>query len=230
MMTVEQIKSFVQERQWEKASLEKEYNSQINVLNKLNTQYADLVEARRIVSEAARITQLQFKDFVENLVTMAIQTVFPEQQYKFVMEFDLKFNRSEISLLVQQGDKEPYVPEDEQGGGLLDILSFALRVVMWSLEKPRSRPVFVMDEPFRYCGILTPLAGNMMKEISVKLGIQNIIVTHEEALSDVADKLWKVKREKGGWSNVQIQGIEMPSESLTVIDTIHKTVIKRRRK
>jgi DNA repair exonuclease SbcCD ATPase subunit len=222
-MTVQQIQAFVQERKLQKQVLQKQLDNQSSNKQALQNRYDDLVEARRIISEAARSTQLQFQGFVESLVTMAIQTVFPEQQYRFVMEFDLKANRSEINLLVQQGEKEPYRPEDEQGGGLLDVLSFALRVVMWSLEKPRSRPVFVMDEPFRYCGKLTSLAGNMMKEISQKLGIQIIMVTHEDSLSEIADKSWLVKREKGGWSNVQAVGIQ------EVKQEENKSKLKRRK-
>lgn len=224
MMTVHHIQSFVQERKHQKAFLQKQLDEKTNSRESLLAKYNDLIEARRIISEAARVTQLQFKGFVENLVTMAIQTVFPEQQYKFVMDFDLKANRSEINLLVQQGEKEPYRPEDEQGGGLLDILSFALRVVMWALEKPRSRPVFVMDEPFRYCGKLTPLAGNMMKEISQRLGIQIIMVTHEDALSDIADRSWLVRREKGGWSIVTRM-----QEAVEVKQEENKSKLKRRK-
>lgn len=222
-MTVQQIQAFVQERKLQKQVLQKQLDNQSSNKQALQSRYDDLVEARRIISEAARSTQLQFQGFVESLVTMAIQTVFPEQQYRFVMEFDLKANRSEINLLVQQGEKEPYRPEDEQGGGLLDVLSFALRVVMWSLEKPRSRPVFVMDEPFRYCGKLTSLAGNMTKEISQKLGIQIIMVTHEDSLSEIADKSWLVRREKGGWSNVQVVGVQ------EVKQEENKSKLKRRK-
>lgn len=222
-MTVQQIQAFVQERKLQKQVLQKQLDNQLSNKQALQNRYDDLVEARRIISEAARSTQLQFQGFVESLVTMAIQTVFPEQQYRFVMEFDLRANRSEINLLVQQGEKEAYRPEDEQGGGLLDVLSFALRVVMWSLEKPRSRPVFVMDEPFRYCGKLTSLAGNMMKEISQKLGIQIIMVTHEDSLSEIADKSWLVRREKGGWSNVQAIGVQ------EVKQEENKSKLKRRK-
>lgn len=193
-------------------------------IDKCTKKYDVMVEARRIMAEASRRTQMQFKVFVETLVTMAIQTVFPTEGYRFVIEFDLKSNRNEINLLVQQNDKEPYRPEDEQGGGLLDIISFALRVVMWSLEKPRSRPVFIMDEPFRFCGALTPLAGNMMREISNKLNIQMIMVTHDLELKDIGDKCWIVQREKGGSSEVIEQGNVMAE----IIEK-PKTKIKRRK-
>ena len=80
-----------------------------------------------------------------------------------------------------------------------------------------------MDEPFRYCGKLTSLAGNMMKEISQKLGIQIIMVTHEDSLSEIADKSWLVRREKGGWSNVQAIGVQ------EVKQEENKSKLKRRK-
>lgn len=162
----------------------------------LQREITDLVEARTIISEASRITQQQFKLLVEELVTSAIQSVFTNKDYRFVMEFVLQNNRPQINLLVQDGDNEPYVPKDEQGGGLLDIISFALRVVLWSLEKPRSRNVLIMDEPFRWTGNLTESAANMMKEISKKLNLQIIMVTHDERLMEIADKSWVCKKEK----------------------------------
>ena len=112
------------------------------------------------------------------------------------MQFVLQNNRPQINLLVQDGENEPYIPKEEQGGGLLDIISFALRVVLWSLEKPRSRNILIMDEPFRWTGNLTELAANMMKEISKKLGLQIIMVTHDERLMEIADKSWLCKKEK----------------------------------
>jgi DNA repair exonuclease SbcCD ATPase subunit len=161
---------------------------------------SNMVEARNIIAEASRVTQEQYKEFVESLITLAIQSVFPEKDYKFIVDFVLQANTSQIFLMVQQGDKEPYLPKDEQGGCLLDIISFALRIVLWSLEKPRSRNVLIFDEPFRWTGALTERAANMMKEISGKLGIQIIMVTHDERLSEVADRSWHVARDKNGVS------------------------------
>lgn len=173
--------------------ISKEYKS-------AESEISNMVEARNIIAEASRITQEQFKEFVESLITLAIQSVFPDKDYKFIVDFVLQANRSQIFLMVQQGDKEPYLPEDEQGGCLLDIISFALRIVLWSLEKPRSRNVLIFDEPFRWTGALTEKAANMMKEISGKLDIQIIMVTHDERLSEVADRSWHVTRDKRGVS------------------------------
>jgi len=195
-MRLDQIREIVKKREVEQKLLSKQYDECKNKLESIGIEILDMVEARNIISEAARITQQQFKMLVEELVTTAIQAVFPNKDYKFIMQFVLQNNRPQINLLVQDGENEPYIPKEEQGGGLLDIISFALRVVLWSLEKPRSRNILIMDEPFRWTGNLTELAANMMKEISKKLGLQIIMVTHDERLMEIADKSWLCKKEK----------------------------------
>lgn len=219
-MTIQEINDFVKKRNTKYELLKEQLSLKKKEIESSNKLYTDLVESRLIISEASRATQMQFKEFVESLVTLAIQTVFPEEGYKFIVEFDLKANHSVINLLVQQGDKEPYVPEEEQGGALLDIISFALRIVLWSLEKPRSRNTLIFDEPFRWTGDLTPLAANMMREISKKLNIQIIMVTHDKRLKEISDKFWTVHREKGGESII---------DNLIEVKEEIKSKIKRRK-
>jgi DNA repair exonuclease SbcCD ATPase subunit len=202
-MTVNQIQTIVDRKKAQYDLLKRQLeiiDLDIAVGEQLVT---DMVEARNIISEASRVTQEQFKEYVEQLVTLAIQSVFVDEGYKFLVNFALQGNRSQINLLVQQGDKEAYVPEDEQGGGLLDIVSFALRIVLWGLETPKSRNTLIMDEPMKFCGALTERAAQMMKEISHKMGIQMIIVTHDDRLKEIADRSWEVSRVKGGISVVR---------------------------
>ena len=163
-MRLDQIREIVKKREVEQKLLLKQSNECKNKLESIGIEILDMVEARNIISEAARITQQQFKMLVEELVTTAIQAVFPNKDYKFVMQFVLQNNRPQINLLVQDGENEPYIPKEEQGGGLLDIISFALRVVLWSLEKPRSRNILIMDEPFRW--IYTDLLFNSVSVLS----------------------------------------------------------------
>lgn len=202
-MTVEEIKDIVSTKLVEFNHMSEELLSLEAECSDSEILIADMVEAKNVISEASRVTQMQFKEFVESLVTLAIQSVFPEKDYQFVVDFVLQSNRSMINLLVKQGDKEPYVPEEEQGGALLDVIGFALRVVMWSLEKPRSRNVFISDEPFRWTGAYTERVANMMKEICNRLDIQVIVVTHDERLSEIADRSWRVFRNAQGYSEVK---------------------------
>lgn len=175
-------------------------------INKLKRESEDLTEAKMLISEAVRLTQQQLKTTIEQLVTMAISEVFKGEGYQFVVDFTLQGNKPQMKLMVQKEDQEPLVPKDEQGGCLLDVISFALRVVFWSLQRKRSRNTFVMDEPFRWTGAYTENVAEMMKQVSKELGLQIIIVTHDERLKELGDRSWTVKTTSEGCSVVELFG------------------------
>jgi len=166
-------------------------------LDAIKKDYENLVKARWILTEVAKETQIRFKEKVESLTTMAIQSVF-DRPFRFVLEFERKRNKLECRPIVMEGDVE-YVPKDDMGGGIIDVISFALRVVLWSLQKPRSRNTLILDEPMKYVGKgdLLDRAGQMLREVSHSLGIQLILVTHEPQLADIADMAYMVEHVKG---------------------------------
>lgn len=212
-MDIENARRILNKRAAERELLQKQVLEISNRIGELSAEVDDHIEARNIVSGVAKLTQEGVKDYIETLVTTAIKAVFPRRDYKFLVQFDVKKNKTDVSLLVQEGDKEPYRPDEEQAGGIVDIISFALRVVMWSLQAERSRNILVLDEPFRFTGVLIGIAGQMLKEISQQLGIQIVMVTHSQELIDIADKAWEVEmvdgrsqvREIGGDSDVRLK-------------------------
>lgn len=91
-----------------------------------------------------------------------------------------------------QNDKE-IEPLESSGYGAVDIAAFALRVVSWSLQFPRTRNVIILDEPLRFLSTdKQEFASRMIKELSQRLGVQFIIVTHEDILTQYADKVFTV--------------------------------------
>lgn len=194
MNTVQGYRKWLEGQKTERAYLVQEIGLKKDSIEAGKTVVGRQVKARWVLGEVARLTQTAFKQDVENLVTMAIRSVM-DQPLEFCVDFEIKRNKSECFLRVKErAGGEPYVPKDEQGGGLADIISIALRVVFWSLQRPRSRNVFILDEPLRFIGKGEPLkrAGNFLKEISHRLGVQFIIVTHEPELAETADRAWYV--------------------------------------
>ena len=177
--------------------LEGELRSKSVNLLTIQEKYANLVKARWILTEVVKETQIRFKAKVESLTTMAIQSVF-DRPFKFVLEFERKRNKLECRPVVMEGESE-FVPKDDMGGGIIDVISFALRVVLWSLQQPRSRNTLILDEPMKYVGKgeLLDRAGQMLREVSHSLGIQLILVTHEPQLADIADIAYMVEHVKG---------------------------------
>jgi DNA repair exonuclease SbcCD ATPase subunit len=66
------------------------------------------------------------------------------------------------------------------------------------MSTPHSRNVIILDEPFRFLSEnYQEQAGNMLKEISQKLGIQFLIISHNSILASCADKTFTVQIKKG---------------------------------
>ena len=161
-----------------------------------SNKHANHIKARFVLVEVSKQTQERLKTVIEQLVNLCLNEVFPDRNFNFKADFQIKRNKMECEFLVEV-DGHEYSPKDDMGGSILDIISFALRTILWSFENPRSRNVIIMDEPFRFSGRLITKAVQMVKELSDKLGIQFIINTHSEELIDIADRSWHVTNIKG---------------------------------
>jgi hypothetical protein len=84
------------------------------------------------------------------------------------------------------------------GGGVADVISFLLRVVVLSLARPRLALVLVLDEPFRHVS-LEYLRGcaTLLRELNRTAGVQFILVTHKPDLLDAADVVYRTAVENG---------------------------------
>jgi len=164
----------------------------------LREDVARQIKARWAITEVAKQTQLRFKAKVETLVTSAIRSVF-DRPFSFQLEFERKRNKLECRPVISEGDKDVTNtyddPEYDVGGGLLDIISFAFRVVLLSLQKPPCRPVIILDEPLKNMGKMITLGGKVLREISHGLGIQLIIITHDDELIEIGDKVYQISHD-----------------------------------
>lgn len=169
----------------------------IKNLKQSENLYADLIKARWILAEVTKLTQERFKRRVESLITMVIRSVF-DRDFEFELIMERKRNKLECRPIIKENGNE-FDPKFDRGGGLIDVISFAFRLVLWSLEKPSSRNVFILDEPFRFIGkgAMLERAGVMLKELSEKLNFQVIMITHEKQLESIADKVFQVSYKDG---------------------------------
>ena len=142
-------------------------------------------KARIIIQTVAQETQKNLEYHLSDLVTSCLHAVFPDN-IKFVVNIEMRRGKTECDLLFEEFDKQ-YKPLEGSGFGPVDVASFALRVCFWSLKK--NRPVFILDEPFRNVSPdLQNKVSAMVKKLSDKLGIQIIMVSHQEEINVAADK------------------------------------------
>jgi len=157
--------------------------------------------AREIIREVALKTQEKLQYNISAVTTLALESVF-ENAYELVAEFVQRRNKTECDLYFKR-DVNKIDPLSASGGGAVDVAAFALRVASWSMENPKSRPVLLLDEPFKHLkGEVANLRVlEMIKSISKKLGIQIIMVSDEriprEDIIANADKVFETKIRKG---------------------------------
>ena len=153
-------------------------------------------KAREIIHIVGQKTQQQLQSQIGDIASLALEAVF-DDPYELAVEFVSRRNKTECDLyFVRDGNRVD--PLTASGVGAVDIAAFALRIASWSMTQPRTRNTIILDEPFRFLSEdYQEQAGMMLKEISQKLGIQFIIVTHEQTLTGAADKIFEVSIRKG---------------------------------
>lgn len=160
----------------------------------LETKTKDIEQARTIINEVAAMTQEELSFHVSGLVTLALQAVFGPG-YEMKMTFESKRGKTEARIKLCK-DGQEFDPIAESGGGVVDIMAFALRVSIWHLSTPSTRGVFVLDEPFRFVSAkYRPLVAEMIGLLSTKLRIQFLIVTHDPDMMEGADRVYRVSHD-----------------------------------
>lgn len=187
-----------------KISLEEKENKE-NKKDKLQKELDNLIKARYILSDVSKQTQQNIIVYFESLVTLALTSIF-NRNFHFLVGVDIKRNKSEVSFRIYEGllkDREKmleesWIPSQELGGGCLDIISLALKLIVWSLIGDL-RNTLLFDEPFRFLGegLLLRRTGEWIKKMSKELNLQLIINTHSSLLASLADKSFYVLQEDG---------------------------------
>jgi DNA repair ATPase RecN len=172
----------------------KQAERELREVNKVKSNYK---KAREVLLVVAATAQQTAKQKIETLVTAAIQAVY-DRDFVFKLKFEQKRNRSTARPVICEGEAE-YNAKEDLGGGMVDLVSFALRIVVWSMQHTMTRPTIILDEPMKFVGQgeLLGRAAAFIKNISQELGIQFILLTHEPQLAEIADKAWDVTHSNG---------------------------------
>ena len=150
--------------------------------------------ARAIIQKVAKETQRQLEYHISELVTLAMSGIFHDP-YEFIAEFREQRGKTECSMYFKRNGQK-VDPIYGGGGGPLDTASFALQPSIWSLKPTRN--IIGLDEPFKFLSRnLQPRASEMIKEISKRLKLQILMITHSPDLIKNADKVFKVLIKEG---------------------------------
>lgn len=195
-MNLKEIRVFIERKKGQKEEVESRLLELSETVTKTEKEIKCTEKAQAIIQKVAKDTQQELEYHISDIVSMALDTIFDED-YKFKINFIVKRNKTECELLFEK-DGELMNPLEDDAGGAVDIASFALRIALWTLQAPRSRNTIILDEPFRFLSRdLIPRAALLLKELSQRLNLQFLVVSHIEGLTEEADRVFHVKLKKG---------------------------------
>ena len=196
MSNIQSLRNHLEQQKGKKAQIQKSITTLKQSVKEDGRELLRHEQAREVIREVGLKTQQQLQIHIADITSSALEAIF-ENPYKLVAEFVQRRNKTECDLFFER-DGNRVDPLSASGVGAVDVASFALRVASWSMQCPQSRPTLILDEPLKFLSDnYQEKASIMLKEISQKLGIQFIIVTHEPILTACADKVFEVKIQKG---------------------------------
>ena len=157
-----------------------------NCLDDLQRSVSILDEAKTVIREIGAECQESAQRQIDNVVTRCLQAVFGENAYRFCLRFETKRGQTEASAVLLDENNNELSPTDAVGGGVLDVVAFALRLACLALMRPRPSQVLILDEPFRF--LSTQYRENtkeLLTELAQELQIQMIMVTHIPEFMDM---------------------------------------------
>lgn len=139
-------------------------------------------QAHAVCIELERDIQGKAHKKLTGIVTSCLQSIIGSD-YRFDIKFIKIRGRTEAKpvLIDVRSDIEIVDPVNEDSGGVVDIVSFALRVCDILLTKPEVDRILVLDEPFRFVSKKhRPAVRELLENVSESFDMQIILVTHQE--------------------------------------------------
>lgn len=159
-----------------------------------------LEQVRVLLQRTSEYAREQIKQQIEMLVTHCLQFVFGPN-LEFVIELSEmrgKTNAEFYVVSIYDDVKIKNKPQDARGGGVVDVISLALRIAVVQSAHSYEKAPLILDEPAKH--VSSEYIGNVaqfLKQISDVFQRQIIMVTHNQYLSEIADLAYKVELKEG---------------------------------
>jgi len=138
------------------------------------------IKAVELLTVAQETMREGVRKSFEETITFALQHILGSD-YEFYMDFGRRGNLQEVNFNVKSKNlDEAFDPIDTSGGGVIDIVSLALRVAILELQQPRVDGPLVLDESFKHLSSQNLYrAGDFLRKMSERMNRQIIMVTHK---------------------------------------------------
>lgn len=159
------------------------YNENLKKIDKLSLDSELHSKAIELLSKVQTITRDKIKNEFEQLVTYVLRYI-TEEDYTFSLIFEKRGNLQELKFAITTPDcDEELDPLQTRGGGVIDLVAFALRIVLIETSMPKNEGFIICDESFKHLSEnYLPKIPLLINELSKKLDRQFIVISHEQEI------------------------------------------------
>lgn len=177
-----------------KQSTEELLNTRKQRLEEIKVETETLLKSQSVLQEVAKEVQSKLSVKIDSIVNLGLATCFGDE-YKFELRYVPARGKTEVEFVLLQNGKE-IDPMNQNGGGLVDLLCFCLRVAVYNISHVDN--VIVFDEAMKFLSKgFKEKAAELIQTLSERLKIQFIEVTHIEEMMEHSDKQFVIKKVKG---------------------------------
>ncbi|TJX16236.1 ATPase [Tissierella creatinini] len=190
------LQHFISREEGKRDKLIEKYDENSIKLKSITAELELLEKVTILFQKTSEYARQQAKRQIETLVTKCLQYVF-ESNIEFVIELDELRNKANAEFYVVTDSDGIIIktkPELSRGGGVVDIVSLALRIAFLQIHKPQIQGPLILDEPAKHVSeeyIFN--VGEFLKQTSEMFGRQIVMVTHNNHLAAISNKSYRVE-------------------------------------
>lgn len=171
-----------------------------DLLQRIIDNIGVLEQVRILLQKVSEYAREQSRQQIEALVTNCLQFIF-DSNIEFRIEIEEIRGRPEAEFYVisnVNGDIIRTRPQEARGGGIVDIISLALRIAMIQCCSTDIKGPLILDEPAKHVSedYITQVA-EFLKQVSSMFDMQIIMVTHNRHLSEIANRWYRIDMQDG---------------------------------
>lgn len=191
-----EIRGFIAKESGKKEKLIEQVNESRLELNEILDNIELLEKVVILYQKTSEFAREQAKVQIESLVSKCLQFIF-ESNIEFVIEIEELRNKANAEFYVVTENEDIVIktkPELSRGGGVVDIVSLALRIAFLQIHKPSIEGPLILDEPAKHVSdeyIFN--VADFLKQTSDMFNRQIIMVTHNQHLSQISNYSYHVE-------------------------------------
>lgn len=199
-----EAKNHLSREQGRSDKLKEQLESNNSSVIKINLELDLLSKVSILFQKTSEFAREQAKSQIESLVTKCLQFVF-DSDIKFLIEIEELRGKANAEFYVVNEVEDILIktkPELSRGGGVVDIVSLALRIAFLQIHKPRIQGPLILDEPAKHVSEEFVFnVADFLKQTSELFNRQIIMVIYNNHLAAIGINAHKVEL-KGSISSV----------------------------